>query len=137
GLVAQAAAAALIQSVGGLAGGPQPALVRSLQQAQHVQQRALARARSIDDCDHFVGMDRQADVAQDLDPPGPLVVGLGQALGAQYGVEGGGISHGAALGRVAGGMPASWGTAWPAGTGPGTFHRSRRCRPAGDWTAAR
>ncbi len=137
GLVAQAAAATLVQPRGGLAGNPQAPFVRLVQQAQHVQQRALARSRGPDDGDHFMGMDGQADVPQDLDPSGALVIGLGQALGAQHGVGDNGISHGAALGRVADGMPASWGTAWPAGTGSGTCRRSRRCRPTGGWTAVR
>src|SRR5690606_1459161 len=117
-------------------GDPQPALVRFLQQAQQVQQRAFARPRGADHGDHLVGIDRQVDVPQDFDPPGPLVVGLGQVFGAQYGF-GGGINHGAAPGQVAGGPPANWDTAWPVETGSETWRRSRRYRPARDWTAAR
>ncbi|KAG1244531.1 hypothetical protein G6F65_021750 [Rhizopus arrhizus] len=100
---------------------------RHVQQAQDMQQGALARAGCADDGDHLATRDRQADVAEHFDARRAFVVDLDDVLGLQGRRQRRtirSINHGAAPVRGAGATRASWDTASPGATAPGRSCRS-------------
>ncbi len=133
--VAHRALAALGQPDGKLAVHRHRTAGRHVQEAQDMQQRALAGARGADDGDHLAARHGQADVAEHFDARGAFVVDLDDVVGLQRGSRV--VSHGAAPGRVAGARRANWDTGSPAATAPGRSGRWWRCRPPGDPTARR
>ena len=83
GAIAQAAARGLAQRAGQDLVDEHASRVGRIEQAQHMQQRALAGTRGTDDRNHFARLDCQVDINQHIDTGSAVVVMPGDPLGAQ------------------------------------------------------